>query len=162
MNSRLAAACSKCFLRLTSKFGKVFQGDRASLYLFEPLLSFALHVAGKRLTANCRNRPRCHKSYVDTAALSHGQPARQLPLPRWHRGAITWAPTMDQMPSLAIGAVAVDPTDSSENTIWAGTGNFSINDPSGDAVSHDRSEFGGLRFAEAMDITGRLPTSAVF
>src|SRR5262249_46428374 len=40
-------------------------------------------------------------------------------------GAITWTPTMDQMPSLAIGAVTIDPNDPSGNTIWAGTGSFS-------------------------------------
>ncbi len=39
--------------------------------------------------------------------------------------AITWTPLTDQLGSLAIGAVAYDPSDTSGNTFYAGTGQFS-------------------------------------
>jgi hypothetical protein len=58
-------------------------------------------------------------------------------------GAITWTPTMDQMPSLAIGAVTVDPTDASGNTVWAGTGSFSNGFEGGDAIGLYRTTDGG-------------------
>jgi hypothetical protein len=37
---------------------------------------------------------------------------------------IHWRPLTDQMPSLATSAMALDPTDSSGNTLWVGTGDF--------------------------------------
>ena len=39
--------------------------------------------------------------------------------------AITWTPLTDQLGSLAIGAVAYDPSDTTGNTFYAGTGQFS-------------------------------------
>jgi uncharacterized repeat protein (TIGR01451 family) len=46
-------------------------------------------------------------------------------------GAITWTPLTDQLPSLAIGAVAYDPADATGNTFYAGTGLWSSNFDSG-------------------------------
>jgi hypothetical protein len=37
---------------------------------------------------------------------------------------VHWQAMTDRLPSLAVGTVAIDPLDSSGNTVWAGTGNF--------------------------------------
>jgi hypothetical protein len=58
-------------------------------------------------------------------------------------GAVHWTPLTDQMPSLAIGAVAIDPLDS--QVLYAGTGNFSSDAGKGDpAVGLYRSADGGV------------------
>lgn len=40
-------------------------------------------------------------------------------------GAPSWTPLTDSMPSLSIGALEFDPNDATDQTLWAGTGNYS-------------------------------------
>src|SRR5262249_1281421 len=64
-----------------------------------------------------------------------------------HPAAISWQPMTDQMPSLAIASVAIDPLDSSGNTIWAGTGNWTSGPGGGAAVGVYRTTNGGQNWA---------------
>ena len=60
----------------------------------------------------------------------------------------TWAPTFDNMPSLSIGALAVDPADGS---LWVGTGEANTNGDSYDGTGVYRSTTNGTSYARVGD-----------
>jgi hypothetical protein len=69
---------------------------------------------------------------------------------------ITWTPLMDQLASLAIGAVAYDPADATGNTFYAGTGLFSNSfDTGGTAIGLYRTTNAGATWTLlGDDVTG--------
>jgi hypothetical protein len=62
--------------------------------------------------------------------------------------AISWTPLTDQLPSLAIGAVAYDASDASGNTFYAGTGRWSSGGDGGLAVGLYKTTDAGAHWTQ--------------
>src|SRR5436309_2417653 len=76
---------------------------------------------------------------------------------------IQWRPMSDYQPSLAISSLALDPNDTSGNTLWAGTGSLSSGgNAGGTPIGLLKTTDGGFTWSVlGKDLAGQTTVSVV-